>query len=29
LANGQNGIIGEDLIWRIEEIAKSGEDLIW
>ena len=27
--NGQNGIFGEDLIWRIEKIAKFGGDLFW
>ena len=29
LANGQNGIFGQDLIWQIEKIAKFGEDLFW
>ena len=29
LANSQNGIFVEDLIWRIEKIAKFGGDLFW
>ena len=29
LANSQNGIFGEDLIWRIEKIAEFGGDLFW
>ena len=29
MANGQNGIFGEDLIWRMEKIAKFGADLFW
>ena len=27
MVNGQNGISGEDLIWRIEKIAIFGRDL--
>ena len=29
MVNGQNGISGEDLIWRIEKIAIFGRDLFW
>ena len=29
LANSQNGIFGEDLIWRIEKIAELGGELFW
>ena len=29
MANGQNGIFGDDLIWRLEKIAKFGGDLFW
>ena len=29
LANAQNATFSKDLIWRIDEIAKFEEDLIW
>ena len=29
MANDQNGIFGEDSIWRMINFFKFGEDLIW